>query len=60
MGRNAILQEMEKNEGIQEIINRVFEAKKLEEKLRKQTEEEKKKRIKGAKSGNSDQPGKAN
>ncbi|MEC9094923.1 MAG: hypothetical protein VX438_19600, partial [Planctomycetota bacterium] len=53
----AILQEMEKNEGIQEIINRVFEAKKLEEKLRKQTEEEKKKRIKGARAGDSENPG---
>lgn len=55
----AILKEMEKNEGIQEIINRVFEAKKLEEKLKIQTEDEKKKRIKDLKSGSSGDADKA-
>lgn len=46
----AILKEMEKNEGIQEIINRVFETKKNQQKIKAMTDDERKNRIKGAKS----------
>ncbi|MEE2642758.1 MAG: hypothetical protein VX768_19165 [Planctomycetota bacterium] len=56
----AILKEMEKNEGIQEIINRVFEAKKLEERLKLKTKEEIENRIKNAGSGQPDGDGKGN
>ena len=52
-----ILQEMEKNEGLQEIINKVFEAKKSQAKLKKQTDDERKKRIQAAKSAKENESG---
>lgn len=52
-----ILQEMEKNEGLQEIINKVFETKKEQARLKKITDDERRKRIKNANSGNSEESG---
>ena len=54
-----ILKEMEKNEGLQEIINRVFEAKKNQEKIKAQTDDERRKRIKGAGSEDADEAAKS-
>lgn len=51
---NSVLKELSINQSFQDAINSLFEAKKEEEKLRKKTEDESKKLIKGAISGNPD------
>ena len=55
---DSVLKELSINQSFQDAINSLFEAKKEEEKLRKKTEDESKKLIKGAISGNSDDAGK--
>ena len=51
---DSVLKELSINQSFQDAINSLFEAKKEEEKLRKKTEDESKKLIKGAISGNPD------